>query len=117
MDINETVANYLAAWNQADAGARLAALEGLLTEDARYVDPLADVTGPGGLSELIGAVQGQFGGLPISLQGAVDAHHDVARFQWVLGDGVVIGADAIAVDADGRIRTVFGFIDKMPAAA
>lgn len=117
MDITETITSYLAAWNQTDANARLSALEQLLTADARYVDPLADVTGPAALSELIGTVQDQFGGLPLSLYGEVDAHHDVARFQWVLGEDVVVGADAIAVDADGRIRTVFGFIDKMPATA
>src|SRR4029453_9833480 len=98
MDITETVTAYLAAWNQTDAAARRAELERLVTTDARYVDPMADVTGPAGpgalvaagpgaagLDALIAAVQGQFAGLTFSLLGTVDAHHDTARFQWALG--------------------------------
>jgi hypothetical protein len=50
----------------------------------------------------------------------VDAHHDKARFGWSLGlpgaEPPVIGFDVAELDADGRIRRVFGFIDQAPAA-
>jgi SnoaL-like protein len=119
MDITETVTAYLAAWNTTDADARMAALDRLVTTDVRYVDPMADVTGPAGLDALIAAVQGQFAGLTFSLYGQVDGHHDAARFQWALGpDGsepVVIGSDIVTVAGDGRLSSVIGFLDKVPA--
>jgi NAD(P)-dependent dehydrogenase (short-subunit alcohol dehydrogenase family) len=119
VDITETVTGYLAAWNQTDAAARRTALEALVAGEARYVDPMADVTGPEGLDALIAAVQAQFAGLTFSLHGAVDAHHDTARFQWALGpagtEPAVIGSDVITVGADGRITQILGFLDKVPA--
>jgi len=54
------------------------------------------------------------------LGGAVDTHHDQARFTWELGpagaDPVVIGFDVAQRDADGRLALVLGFLDKVPAA-
>jgi hypothetical protein len=51
----------------------------------------------------------------------VDANHHQARFTWHLGpasgEPVVIGFDVVVLDRDGRIRSVHGFLDKVPAAA
>ncbi|MEW2359184.1 nuclear transport factor 2 family protein [Spirillospora sp. NPDC029432] len=120
-DMNELVERYLAAWNETDAAARRAALAEVFAEDAVYTDPLVSVQGRDGLDATIAAVQGQFGGLVFSLGGAVDAHHDIARFTWHLGpeggEPVVIGFDVAAVGGDGRIRQVLGFLDKVPAGA
>jgi hypothetical protein len=48
----------------------------------------------------------------------VDAHHDLARFTWELGpvdaEPLVIGFDVAVLSDDGRIRTVHGFLDKVP---
>ncbi|MGW3769872.1 nuclear transport factor 2 family protein [Actinomadura verrucosospora] len=67
----------------------------VFAEDAVYTDPLVSVRGWEGLDATIAAVQAQFGGLVLSLGGAVDAHHSVARFTWHLGpegaEPVVIG--------------------------
>ncbi|MGK5672838.1 nuclear transport factor 2 family protein [Micromonospora sp. URMC 106] len=118
-DMNELVQRYLAAWNETDAAARQAVLAEVLAEDATYTDPLVSVQGRDGLDATIAAVQGQFGGLVFSLGGAVDAHHDTARFTWHLGpqggEPVVIGFDVVVIGADGRIRQVLGFLDKVPA--
>ncbi|GAA1523781.1 nuclear transport factor 2 family protein [Actinomadura kijaniata] len=119
-DINELVQSYLAAWNLTDAQARRAALAEVFAEDATYTDPLVSVRGRDGLDATIAAVQGQFGGLVFSLAGAVDAHHDIARFTWHLGpegaEPVAIGFDVAVID-DGRISQVLGFLDKVPAGA
>ncbi|MEV6795750.1 nuclear transport factor 2 family protein [Streptomyces sp. NPDC051320] len=53
--------------------------------------------------------------------GTVDGHHGVARFGWELvsaadGSAPVAGSDVIALADDGRIRTVHGFLDRVPAA-
>ncbi|WP_026403768.1 nuclear transport factor 2 family protein [Actinomadura rifamycini] len=120
-DITELVERYLAAWNETDAAARRAILAEVFADDAVYTDPLASVEGPDGLDATIAAVQAQFGGLIFSLGGAVDAHHDIARFTWHLGpaggEPVVIGFDVAVLGADGRIRQVLGFLDRVPAGA
>jgi hypothetical protein len=49
----------------------------------------------------------------------VDAHHQQARFTWGLGpegaEPVVIGFDVAVTGEDGRITSVHGFLDKVPA--
>ena len=56
-----------------------------------------------------------FPGLAFTLAGPVDAHHDTARFSWNLGDELVIGFDVLALDANGQIAMVYGFLDMVPA--
>ncbi|MEQ4723013.1 nuclear transport factor 2 family protein [Nonomuraea sp. B19D2] len=118
-DMNELVQRYLAAWNETDAAARQAVLAEVFAEDAVYTDPLVSVQGRDGLDATIAAVQGQFGGLVFSLGGAVDAHHNIARFTWHLGpegaEPIVIGFDVAVIGDDGRISQVLGFLDKVPA--
>lgn len=118
-DITELVQRYLAAWNETDATARQAVLQEVFADDAVYTDPLVSVRGRDGLDATIAAVQGQFGGLVFSLGGAVDTHHDIARFTWHLGpegaEPIVVGFDVAVIGDDGRIRQVLGFLDKVPA--
>ncbi len=115
------VQRYLAAWNASDPAERRVAIEAVFAPDARYVDPLADVTGREALDALIAGVQQQFPGMRFGLVGDVDAHHDVCRFRWGLGpegaEPLVIGFDVATVGPDGRISTVQGFLDKVPAGA
>ncbi len=64
----------------------------------------------------------QFPGFSFRLSGAVDGHHDTARFSWELVSGTdgaapVAGFDVITLDDEGRIRSVFGFLDRVPAGA
>ena len=115
------IKRYLEAWNETDPVQRGALVASLWAADGSYTDPLADVRGPDAIAGLIGAAQQQFPGLVFTLGGPVDAHHNQARFTWHLGpDGgepVVIGFDVVVLDGDGRIASVHGFLDKVPAAA
>ena len=119
--MQEIVTRYLDAWNETDPAARRALVGSLWAADGSYTDPLADVRGPDAIAGLIGAAQQQFPGLVFTLGGPVDANHSQARFTWHLGpDGgepVVIGFDVVVLDEDGRIASVHGFLDKVPAAA
>ena len=112
---------YLAAWNATDPATRRALVEEVFAEDVTYTDPMADVAGRAALDATIAAVQGMFPGFVFRLAGPADAHHDQLRFTWHLGpEGVeapITGFDVAVVDADGRIRTVLGFLDRVPAAA
>jgi hypothetical protein len=112
---------YIDTWNETDPSARRAAVDQLYTEDARYIDPLAVAEGPEAIASMIGAVQQQFPDFRFRLAGPVDGHHDQARFGWELGPAgspaPIVGFDVAVSDASGRIRTVLGFLDKVPATA
>lgn len=111
---------YIDAWNETDPTARRAAVDQLYSEDARYVDPLAVAEGREAIAATIGAVQAQFPGFVFRLAGPVDAHHDQARFGWELGpagqEAPIVGFDVAVTDGAGRLQTVLGFLDKVPAA-
>lgn len=118
-DTEQLVRRYIAAWNERNPVQRRAALDTLFTPDARYVDPLSNLTGVASIDSAIGAVQEQFPDFVFSLGGAVDAHHDTARFNWRLGspyggEALVVGFDVVAL-ADHKIQRVYGFLDKVPA--
>jgi hypothetical protein len=113
---------YIDTWNETDPSARRAAVDQLYTEDARYIDPLAVAEGREAIVSMIGAVQQQqFADFRFRLAGPVDGHHDQARFGWELGPAgspaPIMGFDVAVSDASGRIRTVLGFLDKVPATA
>ncbi len=114
----ELAARYLATWNETDPAQRRAAVEALFTDDARYTDPLVDVTGHDAIESTVAAVQAQFPGWVFRLAGPVDGHHDQLRFTWHLGpegqEAPVVGSDVAVTDGTGRIRTVLGFLDRVP---
>jgi hypothetical protein len=120
-DFADLAQRYIAVWNETDPGARRRAVEELYTVDARYVDPLVEADGRENISATIGAVQEQFPGFVFRLAGPVDAHHDQVRFTWELGPAgepaPIAGFDVAVSDGNGRLRTVLGFLDRVPAAA
>ncbi|WP_394821575.1 nuclear transport factor 2 family protein [Pendulispora albinea] len=115
--IQDLVQRYLDGWNETDPARRRALIEDTYTKDCTYTDPLASVSTPAGIDGFIGAVQKQYPGIVFTLSGAVDAHHNQARFTWHAGapgaEPAVIGFD-VALFEDGRIRHVYGFLDKAP---
>ena len=119
-DFTTLAERYIAAWNETDAQQRRRAVEELYTEDARYVDPLVEAAGREGIAATIGAVQAQFPGFVFRLAGPVDGHHEQARFSWELGPeegpAPIAGFDVAVTDGDGRLRTVLGFLDRVPPA-
>ena len=118
---DELAQRYIDTWNETDADARRAAVDQLYTADARYIDPLAAAEGREAIAAMIGAVQEQFAGFVFRLAGPVDGHHNQARFGWELGpagaEAPIVGFDVAVSDDTGRIQTVLGFLDKVPAAA
>ncbi|MGK5637185.1 nuclear transport factor 2 family protein [Streptomyces sp. URMC 126] len=115
------VIRYLAAWN-ADAASLATAVAAAWTEDGSYTDPLAAVTGHEGIAAVIAAAHERFPGFEFRGTGAVDGHHDTVRFGWELvstadGSAPVAGFDVAVLAEDGRIRSVLGFLDRVPATA
>jgi hypothetical protein len=117
--MQDVVERYIDSWNQTDPRRRRRLVDELWAEDARYVDPMAEANGRNEVDAMIGAVQAQFPGFVFTLLGPVDAHHRQARFTWGLGpagaEPVVVGFDVAVSDEDGRLSSVLGFLDKVPA--
>lgn len=115
-------ARYFAAWNATGPERLAQAVAAAWSEKGGYTDPLADVSGHEGIAALIAAAHEQFPGFVFRPLGSVDGHHDTARFSWELvseadGSAPIAGSDVITLDADGRIRSVLGFLDRVPAQA
>ncbi|MEV2227613.1 nuclear transport factor 2 family protein [Streptomyces phaeochromogenes] len=116
------VARYFEAWNAGGKEALTKAVTAAWTADGTYTDPLADVRGHDGIAAVIAGAHEQFPGFEFRLTGAVDGHHDLARFSWELvavadGSAPVAGFDVITLGDDGRIRSVHGFLGRVPAGA
>ncbi|MGW7615595.1 nuclear transport factor 2 family protein [Streptomyces antimycoticus] len=113
------VARYFEAWNATGPEARAEAVAAAWTEDGGYTDPLAEARGHEELAAVIAGAQEQFPGHEFRLTGAVDGHHAMARFSWELvatadGSAPVAATDVITLAEDGRIRSVLGFLDRVP---
>lgn len=117
---DEIARRYLGAWNETDATARRTLVGAVFAADASYVDPMAVADGREAITATIGAVQDQFPGCTFRLTGAVDGHHEQLRFTWELGPAgepaPVAGFDVAVLDANGRVQTVHGFLDRVPQA-
>jgi len=116
------VARYFEAWNAREPEARAKAVAAAWAVGGSYTDPLADVVGHDKIAAVIAAAHEQFPGFAFRIDGPVDGHHDTARFSWELvseadGSAPVAGSDVITLAGDGRIRSVHGFLDRVPAGA
>ena len=117
--MHDVIERYIASWNQTDPQLRRKLVDEVWAQDATYIDPLAEAHGRDAIDATIAAVQAQFPGLTFTLLDSVDTHHRQARFTWGLGpDGaepLVVGFDVAVADSEGRLTSVLGFLDKVPA--
>jgi SnoaL-like domain len=106
---------YDRSWNADEARAREALLRAIWAEDGRYVDPMADVAGPEGVSKMIGNFRFVFTGAQVkSTSGVAEGGNGWVTFDWViisrLGRRVLFkGFDVAHLNADGKIELLAGF--------
>lgn len=116
------VTRYFEAWNATGGADALAeAVAAAWSEDGSYTDPLCGARGHADVAAVIAGAHEQFPGFEFRRTGEVDGHHDTARFAWELvsradGSAPVAGFDVITLAGDGRIRSVLGFLDRVPTA-
>jgi hypothetical protein len=120
MTDHKTIASrYIDLWNERAPARRREILAANWTSDARYIDPLMSGDGHDGVDELIAGVQQRFPDFRFKLIGEPNGFGDHVRFSWGLGpvggDSPIKGTD-FAVLSDGRIRSISGFLDQVPAA-
>jgi hypothetical protein len=115
----ETVAAYIAAWNEADVAKRKPLLETAWADDGAYIDPVSDVKGRDGLEATIAGFHAQQPGARIDLTSGIDQHHNQIRFRWdfVGPDGkiAISGIDVGEIAPDGRLARIVGFWAEPPA--
>lgn len=113
-DVDGIVKKYIEAWNVADLDARRELLGEVFTENGRYTDPQADVTGLDDLLRHLTAEREAFGELQFQLGRVISSHHDTILFTWALAapgaDPVATGYDAVVVVGD-RFQQVYGYFD------
>ena len=119
-DATAIARSYLEVWNETDTHRRAELFGRSWHEDARYVDPMMKGEGVAQIGGLVAAVHERFPGFRFTLRGQPDGHGEHVRFQWSLGpDGQaapIEGSDVVRLDG-GRIASVVGFLDKVPAGA
>jgi hypothetical protein len=126
-DTERLINRYIDVWNERAADRRAAGLSEIWAADGSYVDPLVSATGRDQIDAAIDGAQRQFPDFSFRLTGAVEAHHNLVRFSWELGPGgpdgsgsdgsteaPIAGSDVAVLDADGKLRDVHGFLDRVP---
>jgi SnoaL-like domain len=120
--LNETVAGYIAAWNETNAGRRREIIAQTWSDDGSYLDAHRTGTGHAAIDAMIATVQGRFPGYRFRLSSGIEVHHDRARFSWSAGGTQEAplffgGTDFAILAEDGRFRSVTGFTDAAPSSA
>ena len=117
-DVKTVAISYIDLWNERNPARRREILAACWASDARYVDPLMSGDGHDGVDALISGVQQRFPDFKFKLIGEPNGYGDHVRFCWGLGpdgaDSPIKGTD-FAVLSDGRIRSITGFLDQVPA--
>jgi hypothetical protein len=118
-DTAQTVADYMAAWNEKDAVKRSALLDRAWAADGVYIDPMSDLKGREALAATIAGLHAQQPGVRMEIASGIDQHHNQIRFRWdfVGADGKVsiTGIDVGELAPDGRIARIVGFWADPPA--
>ena len=120
--ISEVVDGYFAMWNETDPLRRHTVTSATWSHDASYIDPMFTAEGHEALDAMVAAVHERFPGYRFRLTGAVDLHHDRARWSWELAGPngsppVAAGVDFAVLAPDGRLREVTGFFEQAAGAA
>jgi ketosteroid isomerase-like protein len=118
---DEIIAAYDAAWNEADAAARVRQLERSLSEDAELVDPTGHYRGRAAVADRIEGFSDRFPGARVTITSGVDAHHGFARYSWHItgSDGTTLleGIDVVEQSSQhDRLQRVIMFFGALPPA-
>ncbi|HZH51898.1 MAG TPA: nuclear transport factor 2 family protein [Microvirga sp.] len=120
LDTARIAHRYIDLWNETKPQRRRALMADLWTETGTYQDPLMQGQGYDQIDALIEGVHSRFPGFRFSLIGTADGYGNQVRFSWQLGqegsDSLIKGTDFATLE-NGRLASVVGFLDEVPAAA
>lgn len=112
--------NVSEVFGERDAGRRRRAIAELYADDCEFYDADGEAIGQEAVSDRVGHILDESPpGFAFSLIGPAEVIHDLGRLRWQTGPAgappVLSGMD-VAVFANGKIRTLYTFIE-MPVAA
>ena len=115
----DLVNRYVELWNETDEEKRRKAIAELWTVDASHFSPSLEAHGHAALERRIRSAHERFvghGRYVFTAIDNVDSHHGTVKFNWAMrpangGDAVTIGFEFLLLDADGRIRVDYQFIE------
>ena len=119
-DIQSFVHNYIAVWNEPDAGRRRAIIRSLWQEDAHHLARTLEAVGHARIEMRVGDAYEKWvreKGNVFRLRDGVDGHHGTIKLRWEMlpakgGEVISVGFDFLVLGGDGRIRTGYQFIES-----
>jgi hypothetical protein len=119
--VDQTLADYFAAWNETDADDRWQLLGRCLSDDVELIDPTGRWQGIGGLSNRIANYHSSASGTTVVSASGVDEHNGIERYAWRIvdrsGTQLMEGLDVAERDASGRLRRIVMFHGPLPASS
>jgi predicted GTPase len=116
-NIQDTIDQYLAAWNTLDSDQRSIAMQDIVADDCYYADAhLPDaLTTREAHNQFITQFRTKFPEFSLQLNSPSQGHHHYYRFGWQLlkADGSVFttGMYFGEIDDEGKICKIIGFVD------
>ena len=117
-NLEDVVRVYGSAWNEPDAEKRQCLLEQSMSANATYVDPTIDTANLGDLAGRIGDFQTSAPKASIAQLSGLDSRTGELRFAWDFrndGTSAITGLDYMEIAEDGRIASIRGYWDPVPA--
>ena len=107
--------NVLEVFGERDSARRKAVIDELYTEDCTFFEADDQINGRDALNAKVEQLLKDASGFVFRLAGLAEVNHDVGRARWHFGPSgaapVVTGMD-VAVFKQGRIRSLYAFLDK-----
>ncbi len=118
-DLQAFAQDYVAVWNERDNTRRRAIIERLWHPDARHLARTLEAVGHAGVEKRVTDACEKWvkeKGNLFRLRDGVDGHHGMVKLRWEMlpaagGEIISIGLDLLILDAEGRIRTGYQFIE------
>ena len=119
MNAKDFVDRYVAIWNEPDESTRRARIAELWAGDGAHFTNTSEAHGHDAIAARIARAFDRFvgsGEYSFRALTGVDAHHDTVKFYWAMvpqegGMASAVGSDFIVLDAEGRIRADYQFIE------
>ena len=109
--------NVLEVFGELDSERRKSVINELYTDNCTFFEADNQIVGRNALSAKVGQILSEAPGFVFSLAGPPEVNHDLGRARWRFGPNgatpVVTGMD-VAVFKQGRISSLYTFVDKVP---
>jgi hypothetical protein len=109
--------NVLEVFGGRDSGRRRSVINELYTENCTFFEAEDQIVGRDALNAKVEQILKEAPGFVFRLSGQAEVNHDLGRARWHFGPNgaapVVTGMD-VAVFKEGRICSLYAFLDKAP---